>query len=163
MIVISNASPLVALSRIAQLDLFQQLFGTILVPPAVKEEVITYCPDIREKRLFEQALDSFIQTREPTYHQVFSRNIGAGKRDVLNLALGMPPDVLLLDDRKARNDARDLGFVPTFTSDVLKEAASQGLSPPTKTFFVPCMLRGSIFQNDNVPEKHTYVCRRSNC
>ncbi len=53
MIVISNASPLVALSRISRLDLFQQLFGTMLIPPAVKEEVVTYCPDKHEKRLLE--------------------------------------------------------------------------------------------------------------
>ncbi len=129
MIVISNASPLMALSRISRLDLFQQLFGTMLIPPAVKEEVVTYCPDEHEKRLLEQALDSFIQTQKPIHHQIFSRNIGAGERGVLNLALDMPPDVVLLDDRKARNEARELGFVPTFTSDVLKEAELQGLIP----------------------------------
>ena len=129
MIVISNASPLVALSRISRLDLFQQLFGTLCIPPAVEEEVVTYCPDMHEKRLLEQALDSFIQTRKPTQHQTFSRNIGAGERGVLNLALDMSPDIVLLDDRKARNEARDLGLVPTFTSDALKEAEFQGLIP----------------------------------
>ncbi len=129
MIVISNASPLVALSRIARLDVFQQLFGTLLIPPAVKQEVVTDCPNRQEQHLLEQALESFIQIQEPIHNQVFSRNIGAGERSVLNLALDMSPDVLVLDDRKARNEARELGFVPTFTSDVLKEAEFQQLIP----------------------------------
>jgi len=129
MIVISNASPLVALSRIARLDIFQQMFGTLFIPPAVNKEVVTDCPNMAEQRLLEQALDAFIYTREPTHNHAFSRHIGIGERGVLNLALGMPPDVLLLDDRKARNEARDLGFMPTFTSDVLKEAEFQGIIP----------------------------------
>lgn len=129
MIVISNASPLVALSRIARLDIFQQMFGTLFIPPAVNKEVVTDCPNVAERKLLEQALGLFIYTREPTHNQGFSRNIGAGERDVLNLALGMPPDILLLDDRKARNEARDSGFIPTFTSDVLKEAEFQGIIP----------------------------------
>jgi predicted nucleic acid-binding protein len=129
MIVISNASPLVALSRIARLDIFQQMFGSLLIPPAVKQEVVTDCLHVDEKTYLEQALNSFIHTRKPTHNQVFSRNIGAGERGVLNLALGMPPDVLLLDDRKARNEARELGFTPTFTSDILKEAEFQGIIP----------------------------------
>jgi predicted nucleic acid-binding protein len=59
MIVISNASSLVALSRIYRLDLFHQLFGTLLIPPAVESEVVTYCPDARQKRHLETALDTF--------------------------------------------------------------------------------------------------------
>lgn len=126
MIVISNASPLVALSRIYRLDLFQQMFGTILIPTSVREEVVTSCPNFQQKIHVEQALETFIRTQEPKYHQTFSRNIGAGERGVLNLAMETPPDILLLDDRKARNEAREHGFFPTFTSDMLKEAEFQG-------------------------------------
>jgi predicted nucleic acid-binding protein len=135
MIVISNASPLVALSRIYRLDLFQQLFGTLLIPPSVNTEVVTYCPNARQKRHLEAALDTFIITREPQHHQIFSRQIGEGERGVLNLALDLTPNIVLLDDRKARNEARELGLFPTFTSDVLKEAEAQGLIPSYRELF----------------------------
>ena len=39
MIVVSNASPQAALSFIGQLELLRQLYGTILVPEAVWQEV----------------------------------------------------------------------------------------------------------------------------
>jgi predicted nucleic acid-binding protein len=37
--VVSNASPLIALEQIDHLELLEQLFGTVLIPPAVVHEV----------------------------------------------------------------------------------------------------------------------------
>ena len=37
------------------------------------------------------------------------------------------PDIVLLDDSKARKEASALGLIPVFTSDVLKRAARIGL------------------------------------
>ncbi len=71
---------------------------------------MTSCPNFQQKIHLEQALETFIRTREPQHHQTFSRNIGAGERGVLNLAVEMPPDILLLDDRKARNKAGNMDF-----------------------------------------------------
>ncbi len=59
----------------------------------------------------------------------------------------MPPDVVLLDDRKARNEARYLGFAPTFTSGVLKEADIQGLIPSYQV-----ILRALYAQRIYLPE-----------
>jgi len=38
-IVVSNASPFIALDRIGRLDLMQKLFNQVTVPPAVVQEV----------------------------------------------------------------------------------------------------------------------------
>ena len=38
--VVSNASPLIALEQIGQLDLLAQLFGHVLAPPAVVRETV---------------------------------------------------------------------------------------------------------------------------
>ena len=40
MIVVSNTSPISNLAAIGQLDLLQQLYGTIIIPPAVYQELI---------------------------------------------------------------------------------------------------------------------------
>jgi hypothetical protein len=37
----------------------------------------------------------------------------------------LKPDILLMDDKKARNEAKALGFVTAFTSDVIKSAAKR--------------------------------------
>jgi len=40
MTVVSDASPLINLARIGQLDLLRQLYGTMLLPEAVWQEVV---------------------------------------------------------------------------------------------------------------------------
>jgi predicted nucleic acid-binding protein len=40
MIVVSNTSPISNLAAIGQLDLLQQLYGTIIIPAAVYQELI---------------------------------------------------------------------------------------------------------------------------
>ena len=40
MIVVSNTSPLSNLAAIGRLELLQQLYGRILIPPAVYQEII---------------------------------------------------------------------------------------------------------------------------
>lgn len=62
-------------------------------------------------------------------HHLFSRTLGDGEQGVLNLGLERQPDIVLLDDKKARKEAGALGLIPVFTSDVLKQAAKLGLLP----------------------------------
>ena len=38
--VVVNATPIIALSLIRQLDLLQRLYGEILMPPAVRSEIL---------------------------------------------------------------------------------------------------------------------------
>lgn len=38
--IVSNSTPLIALSRINELDLLRIIFGTIIVPGAVYDEVV---------------------------------------------------------------------------------------------------------------------------
>lgn len=45
----------------------------------------------------------------------------------MNLAVELNPDLLLIDDKKARKEAHGLGFIPVFTTDVLREAQSRNL------------------------------------
>ncbi len=40
MIVISNAGPLIALGRIYRVDIFQHLFGRLVIPDIVHREVV---------------------------------------------------------------------------------------------------------------------------
>ncbi len=54
MTTVSNASPLINLSRIDKLDLLRQLFGELLIPGAVWEEVSALFT-IKEKQKAEPA------------------------------------------------------------------------------------------------------------
>ncbi len=79
MIVISNSSPLIALSRIYQLPLLEHLFLHVIIPTSVEQEILKNCPNIRQKQHIETALKTFIESRSSQRHHVFSRNIGEGE------------------------------------------------------------------------------------
>ena len=87
MIVISNASPLIALSRIDLLHILKDLFVDMYIPDAVYQETVTNCRIILQKTRISQATDEFIKVVVPKVRHVFSRNLGAGEQGVLNLAL----------------------------------------------------------------------------
>jgi len=127
MIVITNASPLIALSQAEVLPLLESLFGQVLVPGSVYQETVTGCRIAKQKEAIEAGLQRFFVVERPCQRRRYSRNLGAGEAGVLDLALDKGANLLLLDDKKARNEAYSLGLQCAFTSDVLRFAALQGL------------------------------------
>lgn len=125
--VISNSSPIVALSSLDQLTLLQQMFETISIPDAVYRETVAQNRDQRQRTRIQIATETFITVLTPKVHHLFSRTLGDGEQGVLNLGLERQPDIVLLDDKKARKEASVLGLIPVFTSDILKRAAKIGL------------------------------------
>jgi hypothetical protein len=127
MIVISNSSPIIALSRCQQLHLFKDLFAHIFIPQAVYEETVLECHFPLLKESIAQTINDFIIVVNPAANYSFSRNLGKGERGVLNLAIERRPDILVIDDKKARNEAKELGFLPSFTTDIIKAAEKRTL------------------------------------
>jgi len=78
--VVSNASPIIALDEIGRLSLMQQLFGTVLIPPAVAVEVapsVTLPPWI-EQRALTQAIGPM----------VLRASLGPGESETISLCVG---------------------------------------------------------------------------
>jgi len=142
MIVISNSSPLIAVSCLRQVDIFRHLFGHLHIPHAVYQEVVVQCPDPQEQRHLQDAIYEFMTIVSPSVSNIFSRNLGMGERGVLNLAIEMCPDTILIDDRRARNEAKELGFSPTLTTDILKQAEQHKLIPSYHDVMVDLFLKG---------------------
>ncbi len=78
----------------------------------------------------------------PSVSRTFSRNLGQGERGVLNLALEMCPHIVIIDDRRARNEAVELGFSPTLTTDILKQAEHDKLIPSYHDAMISLFLKG---------------------
>lgn len=127
MIAISNSSPLIILSCIDRLDILAALFENVYIPDAVYGEVVRNNHLIEQKSRIVKAVNEFIQVASPTTHQAFTRRLGAGEEGVLTLSLEMAPDVVLLDDKKARNEAKALNLPIVFSMDILKWAEHRGL------------------------------------
>lgn len=126
MIVISNTSPLIALLKIDKLILLKQLFGKILISNIVHEELIYGCTN-QEMIKLNIACDSFIEIiKMENINYSFKRKLDLGESSVLSLALRMQANIILIDDRKAYNEAKELGLKTASTLTLLKVAQTKG-------------------------------------
>jgi len=154
MLVVSNTSPLIALAKINQFIIFKQLFQTVLIPQAVSDEFMKNCTLVEkmnfqsacqgvlipqaesdefmknctlvEKTNFQSACQDCIEIVEvQPFSQTFSRCLGVGEREALTLATQKQADILIIDDRKALNEAHEHKLTAISTRAVLKMAAEQ--------------------------------------
>ncbi len=111
MIVIANSSPLIALGRLQMLEIFRDLFGKIHIPDMVYNETVSETSiDIQKESILKAINEGFIEVRRPTKHYDFCRKLDEGEKAVLNLAFDMSADLLIIDEKKARNEAKKLSF-----------------------------------------------------
>ena len=111
MIVVSNATPLIGLAKIGRLTLLQELFGTITIPPAVYDEVVTNAPNRPGAKEIRQA--AWIQTQSPidqTKVDYLRADLDPGEAEALVLAEELDASWILLDEPKARLAAKLLGL-----------------------------------------------------
>lgn len=107
MIVVSGASPLLSLAQADHLHLLEALFGRVLIPEAVRREVVGQCRVDDQRRRIVAAIPDLILVLEAPGLRTFSRNLGRGEQGVIALALDRFADVVLMDDRKARFQKRE--------------------------------------------------------
>jgi predicted nucleic acid-binding protein len=101
-VIVADASPLIALERIGRLELLKALFEEVLVPPAVAAEVaprLVLPPWIRERALLQ-----------PIAREVLRATLGPGESEAISLALEIHADRLIIDERAGRRVAEALGL-----------------------------------------------------
>ncbi|MCF8372642.1 MAG: hypothetical protein K9H64_13515 [Bacteroidales bacterium] len=141
---VSDTSPIIALSKIRHLHVFEKLFGKVLIPTSVSDEFLRNCtPD--EKSYFEHACENYINVTETRGSYKFSRRLDIGERDALTLALEQKA-IVIIDDRKGYNEAKELNLIPVSTRAVLRIAEERNIISDyqelekalrMKSFFLP--------------------------
>jgi predicted nucleic acid-binding protein len=128
--VVVNTSPLVVLDRIEQLQLLPKLFGQIIRPQSVVDE-------LQAGRIVHGGSDElyravWLQTVEDPPEMVLRKELGAGETAVIALAVKIGADLVILDDLAARNVAVELGLNITGTLGLLLAAHKKGFLPDLK-------------------------------
>ena len=96
MIVVSNTSPLIFLSKIEKLDLIKKLYKKV----NISEEVFK---EINSKK--SEEVNYFNKSKIYKIHKlknIKKFNLGEGEEATITLALKLKADLVLLDDQKAR-------------------------------------------------------------
>ena len=126
--VVSNASPLVNLARISQLTLLPQLFGRVLIPDAVWQEVVE---DGRgQPGADEIRVATWIERMSVENWQLvhsLRQDFDPGEAEAIVLAIETDADWLLMDERLGRETAAHFGLRTVGLVGLLGEAKRQGM------------------------------------
>jgi len=128
MIVVADASPLIALARVGRLELLRAVFGTLLLSEAVWSEVVESGLEKAGASELSQAI--WIERRKVNdagLVALLRQNLGAGEAEAIALAREAGADLVLLDERIGRAAAKRLGLQVTGLVGVLIEARERGL------------------------------------
>lgn len=106
--VIVNTSPIIALDRIGLLYLLPQLFGRLIRPQAVLDELYA------GKSVYggsDSIFDAdWIDLYPNPKEMILRKELGTGETAVIALALKLNADLIILDDLAARNVANGLNI-----------------------------------------------------
>ncbi|MFH7244242.1 MAG: DUF3368 domain-containing protein [Spirulina sp.] len=128
MIVVSNAGPLIALARIDHLALIQGLYGNVLIPRAVEQEVVGM--GFNRPGAREISTATWIQVADVSDSIAVSllrERLDAGESAAIVLALEQQADLLLMDEARGRRMAQSKNLAHTGTVGILVLAKRQGL------------------------------------
>jgi predicted nucleic acid-binding protein len=137
-----NASPIILLSRVGELDLLRAVTRDVCVPTRVVIEVDAKGGGDSASQALEAAswLRRIDAGEVPA--TIAAWNLGAGESAVLAVASSMPGAHVILDDREARRCAAALG-VPAFgTIGVVLRAKRVGAVPAVRPILERLMVAG---------------------
>lgn len=148
--VISNTTPLIALALIGQLSLLQQLYGQIVIPPAVEAELVAGSNNVAVDT-HSAAWIKVVALQDPQRAALIV-GLDRGEAEVLALTQELSVDLVLLDERLARRYARRLGLPLTGTLGVLVKAKQQNLIPSIAPL-IQALRQGGIHLSEAVVQE----------
>jgi uncharacterized protein len=126
MIVVSDTSPLTALLTVGEADLLLKLFDEVIVPEAVRNELLRGHPTI-PVWLRVQAVKNHAEVAR------FAQTLDNGEAEAIELAKELRADRLLMDERKGRRVASQEGIQVIGLLGVVILAKRRQLIPSART------------------------------
>ena len=132
-VVISDASPLIGLARVNGIGWLKELFGEVLIPKVVADEVITGGFPAEEARITAALEAGWLQIAGPIPAGPDLPDLDEGEAASIRLALAHPgPALLLIDERSGRAVAQGLGLSIAGTAAVIGMARARHLIPSAR-------------------------------
>lgn len=135
MTVVSNAGPLIALAKLGRLGLLGQIFGFVLIPQEVYQEVVINgmrlgAPDAETAHFYVELEQIRVVTvTVPLSDPLYSRGLDAGEVEAIALAQRENAEFVLIDNAHARRAARELNIACKGTVGILLQAFRSALIP----------------------------------
>jgi len=145
MTIVSNTSPISNLAKVGQLNLMQQLYGGIVIPTAVYEELL----DKRAGKTVITAVQAAVWLEiQPVQSQELinelCNRVNLGEAEAIALAIEVGATRLLIDERLGRQAATNLGLKITGVLGLLLLAKRQNLVTAIKPIMDDLMAQASF-------------------
>lgn len=147
---VPDSGPLIALARVALLELPATLYAEVLVPAAVWDEVLRRPPEDERARLHAAADAGHLKVApEPQVpaQLPWDQRLGAGEPAAIDLARLRHAQVLI-DERRGRRAASDAGLPVIGTVGLLVRARQLGLIGPVRAILDQLRLAGYHLADD---------------
>ena len=140
MIVISNTTPIISLASIEKVEILEQLFGEIIVPQAVYDE-------IKAKKSFgykEIDLPFFRVkgVKGSLYKDLLFNQLDSGESETILLAKELKSDFVIIDENLAYKIARNSGLHVIRTLSILLKARELGIIKSIKPLLDDMLSKG---------------------
>ncbi len=133
MIIVSDTSPLINLAAVGQLDLLRQLYGHVIIPQAIYDEIVI--AGAGQPGAAEVKAAGWIEIRrlkDQALVDILTLELDRGEAEALALAMELKADLLLIDERRGRAIASRLGLTHLGLLGALVEAKQRSLIPAIK-------------------------------
>ena len=129
MIIVSDTTPIISFLKIGQLDILRKIYGSIVIPKAVYAELIANrafpdeanaiknCAFIRQEMVKDELAVRKLES---------NMNLDKGESEAIVLFEDLKADLLIVDERKARAVAKEMGIAVVGTLGTLVEAQRLG-------------------------------------
>jgi len=135
MIVVSDASPLAALSFIYQIDLLPTLYGQVLIPEVVWQEVaLEGAGQLGREILLKSDWLKRHTVKNRQLVTALLQDLDHGESEAIALAIEENADLLIMDERMGRRTAQHFGLNVIGVIGVLIEAKHRGILNEIKPF-----------------------------
>jgi hypothetical protein len=139
MIVVSDASPLIALDSIGQLELLSLLYRQVLIPPRVYDEA-------QSDRVRAALWLTVVPVEDYSIvEKILAKGLHRGEAEAIGLALQVKAERLIIDERKGRRVAEQFGIHLIGTLRVLVKAKQAGLIDEVRSL-VDALIRTIAFR-----------------
>jgi predicted nucleic acid-binding protein len=126
LLVVADTSPLNYLVRLGYSELLPDLYGRVLIPPAVLRE-LTHTSTPAEVRSWIAYPPSWLEVTAPALiDPTLPPKLGLGEREAISLALERRADAILIDDALGRSEAKARALPVNGTLFVILESALRG-------------------------------------
>ena len=125
-IVISNTSPLIGLSGLNCLHLLRDLYTEVWIPREVENEFLAIDETVYQEVLKSTPWIKVVDLTNPQSATIY-QGIDDGEAEVFALAVEHDARLILLDEKKGRRKAKEIGLPVKGIVGILQEAKEEGL------------------------------------